>query len=471
SWGEGTSDANGTEANGTSATTNDATWLHRFYSTTFWSTAGGDFAAGASASTVVGADAFYSWSGSGVVADLQAWIQSPSGNNGWVLIGNEAAITTARRFASRSYAADPAFRPSLRISYTVPPPDPVGACCLDDGSCSQLTEAQCTLQGGSFQGDLTACMPDMCPLVLTPFVDPLPIPSLATPVSGTIGGVATYDIPIVEFKRKLHRDLPATTLWGYGGQYPGPTILASRGSPVTVHWTNDLRDSTGALRTQHYLPVDLCLHGPDTKGDGARAVVHLHGGHVAHESDGYPDSTMNPGQSQTYFYPNNQESSLIWYHDHALGITRLNVMMGLAGGYLIRDPEENALNLPSGAYEVPLVIQDRSFHPDGTLKYPATWQDHFFGDMAVVNGMIWPYFNVDRATYRFRLLEGSNSRAYTLSLSNGLPFTVIGGDGGLLAKPVVRSSVTMTPGERLDVLVDFSSVAPGTEIRLLNSAA
>ncbi len=191
--------------------------------------------------------------------------------------------------------------------------------------------------------------------------------------------------------------------------------------------------SEGELRTEHILPVDLCLHGPNMQGNTPRTVVHLHGGHVAAENDGYPEDTMLPGEEQTFFYPNLQLPATVWFHDHALGITRLNVYMGLAGLFLIRDQFEADLGLPSGDFEIPLVIQDRSFNADGSLAYPAAWQDHFFGEYVLVNGKVWPYLEVRRGLYRFRLLNGSNSRVYTLSLSNGASFQQIGTDGGLAA--------------------------------------
>ena len=468
-WGEGTSDASGDESSGAPSTTNDATWIHRFYNTQLWTAAGGDYASTASATTAVADQAFYTWSGAGVASDIQGWLNNPTTNFGWLIVGVESG-NSQKRYASRHYAADITFRPKLQITYTVGPPTPAGACCFSNGVCDTLSAADCSSGGGTYQGDGTTCSEGLCPLVLTPFVDSLVVPPLAVPTSGTQGGVATYDIGIVEFKKKLHRDLPPTTVWGYDSLYPGPTILATPGNPVTVKWSNDLRDSTGALRTEHYLPVDLCMHGPDTEGAGARVVTHLHGGHVPPSVDGYPDSTYNPGQSRTYVYPNNQQASLIWYHDHAIGITRLNVMMGLAGGYVITDSVEAALNLPSGPYDVPLVLQDRSFNPDGSLAYPAVWDEHFFGDFAVVNGTVWPYMNVRRGAYRLRLLGGSNSRAWMLKMSNGAPFVVIGGDGGLLERPVVRDSLLLTPGERIDTIVDFSPYAPGTEIILQNSA-
>jgi len=196
----------------------------------------------------------------------------------------------------------------------------------------------------------------------------------------------------------------------------------------------------------------------------------------------------------TFNYPNAQPPTTLWYHDHALGITRINVMSGLAGFYLLRDPAdlvEQALNLarqglPSPAkYEMPLVIQDRTFKatdpvtgknelwfPDVGLN-PAIhpyWMPEFFGNTIVVNGLAWPNMNVDRGQYRLRVLDGSNARFYTLSFSNKMPFTQIGCDGGYLKAPVTLTELTIAPGERVDILVDFSGLAPGTKVILTNTA-
>ena len=469
-WGEGTSLAAGDESNGAPATTGDATWVHRFYSNQFWTTPGGQWFPTASAALTVSSETFYTWTGAAMVSDVQGWLNSPASNFGWSVIGKETGGGNTQKPFHTKEATDPAFRPVLSITYVHTPPTPTGACCLGDGNCSEVTEAECTSLGGTYRGDDTDCIPDLCPVVLTPFVDPLPIPAVAIPTAGQIGHAATYDIELREVTQQLHRDLPPTRVWGYDGSYPGPTIVAFRDEPVTVNWISDLRDSNGALRTTHYLPVDECLHGPDTFGQSPRTVVHLHGGHVPAESDGYPEATMLPGEQLTYVYPNNQEAAPLWYHDHALGITRLNVMMGLAGFYLLRDSVEVALNLPSGQYEIGLAIQDRSFHADGSLMYPAMWHEHFFGDKILVNGKVWPYLNVKQGKYRFRMLEGSNSRTYRLSLSNGAPFTVIGTDGGLLEAPVTRNVLTMSPGERMDVVIDFAPFAAGTEIILRNDA-
>ena len=180
-------------------------------------------------------------------------------------------------------------------------------------------------------------------------------------------------------------------------------------------------------------------------------------------------------------YPNSQQAATIWYHDHALGMTRLNVVGGLAGFYFIRDKKDKVEgNLPKGKYEIPLAIQDRVFNDDGTFNFPIEptnpdvhpyWGPEFFGDTIMVNGLVWPKMDVDRAAYRFRILDGSTARFYNLSLSNGMNFTVIGVEGGFLKSAASVKNILIAPGERFDVLVDFSGVAPGTEIILQNSAS
>jgi spore coat protein A len=253
-------------------------------------------------------------------------------------------------------------------------------------------------------------------------------------------------------------------VWGFNGCYPGPTIEARSNEPVLVKWVNN-------LPAKHHLTVDHHLHGPDKyPGDPRpRAVVHLHGGHVPPESDGYPEATMVPGESAVYAYPNNQQAATLWYHDHALGVTRLNVYMGLAGLYLIRDDFEKQLDLPRGEYEIPLVIQDRSFRGDGSLSYPDVWEEEFFGDTILVNGRVWPYLDVKPRPYRFRIVNGSNSRTYILTLDPGQPFYQIGTDGGFLPEPVELKTIALVSGERVDVVIDFSKRRG--EVSLVNSAS
>jgi spore coat protein A len=509
-WGEGSSNAPGEEGGGAAAATGDTTWTHRFYPASTWSTPGGDFAGSASATTLVNREGIYAWTSTQMAVDVQAWLDDPSMNFGWLVKSEEPSTNTktAKRFDSRSHPTAQN-RPQLTITFTAPLdtgaccladgtcvvttaagcagqggtyqgdgsscapspcPQPTGACCLVDGTCVVTTAAGCAGQGGTYQGDGAPCTPSPCPVILEPFVDPLPIPGVAIPVSGAPGAMADYELAVTELEQELHRDLAPTTVWGYGGSYPGPTIEASVGQRVTVRWANDLRDPAGALRQHHFLPVDPCPHGPDTEGDAPRTVVHLHGGHVESNSDGYPEDTTLPGESNLYVYPNQQLPATLWYHDHALGITRLNVIMGLAGFYLLRDAFEQGLGLPAGAYEIPLAIQDRSFAPDGSLLYPAAWQEDFFGDTILVNGKVWPYLDVARGKYRFRVLNGSNSRTYELALSNGAVFHQIGTDGGLLAAPVPIDRLRLSPGERADLVVDFEPYGPGTELRLTNSA-
>jgi spore coat protein A, manganese oxidase len=289
---------------------------------------------------------------------------------------------------------------------------------------------------------------------LAKFVDALPIPDLLRGSS--------IQLTMTEFKQQLHRDLPPTTVWGYNGSYPGPVIEAVSGMPLSVTWTND-------LPARHLLDVDERLDGMQGVPE-VRTVTHLHGGHVPPECDGHPERWYGPGSSITCCYPNAQPSATLWYHDNAMGIARLNVAAGLAGLYLVRGPREAALNLPSGPYEIPLVIQDRKFDSDGRLMYPCPWESEFYGDAIVVNGKVWPYLEVEPRNYRLRLLNASNARFFELSLSSGQPFHQIGTDGGLLPRPVQVTSLLLAPGERADVIVDFAG-KNGQTILLTNQAA
>jgi spore coat protein A len=325
---------------------------------------------------------------------------------------------------------------------------------------------------------------------LARFVDPLPIPRVIYP-SGTLGGVPLFNVTMRQFRQTLHRDLPPTTLWGYNSQYPGPTFEARRDRPVAVRWEN-------ALPTAHMLPLDPTVHGAEPPTPEVRTVVHLHGHKVLPESDGYPEAWFTHGFAQTgpsfatrtYHYPNDQPATTLWYHDHALGITRLNLYTGLEGFYILRDDVEDALNLPSGLYEIPLMIQDRSFSSDGSLLYPVqtpgdpevppVWVPEFFGDAVLVNGTVWPFLEVEPRKYRFRILNASNARFYHLTLNEstatgaglgrpGPAFFQIGTDGGLLPAPVRLTDLTVGPAERFDVVVDFTG-ADGRFFALNNDA-
>jgi spore coat protein A len=304
------------------------------------------------------------------------------------------------------------------------------------------------------------------PSTLVPFVDPLPIPVIAKPnrVKHTAGRPAPgqfYRLKMSSIVVKVHRDIPETTVWVYGDSFPGPTIEARREKPVQVEWVNDLPE-------QHFLPIDTTLCGAERGNPEVRAVVHLHGGRVPPESDGYPESWYPPGKSATYSYPNAQDAAMLWYHDHAMGIERLNLYAGLFGAYIIRDDEEDALNLPRGKYEVPLMLSDRMIRKDGQLYYPASrdpegpWVSEVFGDCFLVNGKLMPYFEVEPRRYRFRILNASNARFFRLTLDNRQSFHQIGTDQGLLAAPIEARRLQLAPGERADVIVDFSESVAST---------
>jgi spore coat protein A, manganese oxidase len=370
------------------------------------------------------------------------------------------------------------------------------------------------------------------PLYTRPLLDPRAIAKFATPLPnplapGFILAPDTAAFPGSDFYRVSQRQirwqilpagLPQTDVWAYGDpnnagtfSYPGHTIIArstyapvngkGRGKPVRVQYYNQ-------LPLEHLLPIDKHLHGTEMGEPDVRTVVHLHGGkNVGPESDGYPEAWVTPdGRTIEHFvhhlpavrtpynpfpfvYPNSQEAANLWFHDHALGVTRLNVYAGLAALYMIRDDNEDALVagglLPAYPYEVPVVIQDRMFYPDGSLAYPdvpapslagftpwpggPTIQPEFFGEVIVVNGKAWPRMEVEPRKYRVRFLNGSDSRFYNLSLSSGQPFHVIGMEGGLLNAPVAVTQLTLGPAERADCIIDFATMR-GQTVTVRNNA-
>jgi spore coat protein A, manganese oxidase len=307
---------------------------------------------------------------------------------------------------------------------------------------------------------------------LAPFVDPLPIPAVAQPVGKHLNPsrraqVPFYRIAMEEFYSKIHRDVAPTRFWGYGNSVPGPTIEAHSGQAIMVDWPN-------RLPSKHFLPIDHNLMGAEKGGAESRTVVHVHGGRVPPDSDGWPEDCYTPGKSVTYHYPNQQEAAMLWYHDHAMGINRLNICAGMAGLYVVRDSFEDALNLPKGEFEVPLVLMDRMIRADGQIYYPVTqlpdapWIPEYIGNAVLINGKLLPYLDVLPRKYRFRVLNASNARFYFLSLDNGAPFQQIGTDQGLLPAPVKMNQLAIAPGERADVVLDFAEHR-GQRILLRNS--
>lgn len=353
------------------------------------------------------------------------------------------------------------------------------------------------------------------PATIPKFVNRLEKPPVFEPF--LINDKHLYHIDICKFEEQvLPQGFPKTTVWGYGGvvrdsktcgarytrSSPGATIEAVRGIPVMVNWRNLLIGS-------HQFAVDPTLHWanpnmmpmdppkpwpafPPGFSDAqfpVPAVTHLHGAEVSSFSDGHPEAWFTSYEEKgpaffscMYEYPNKQEPTTLWYHDHTLGMTRLNVYAGLAGFYLLRDPDNDGrekFDLPEGDYEIPLVIQDRSFHSDGSLAFneqgidPSIhpyWFPGMLGNTIMVNGKVWPNLNVERRQYRFRILNGSNDRFYRMKLSNGMGFIQIGSDGGYLPEPVELDTLLIAPAERMDILMDFSEITPGTSIILTNDA-
>jgi spore coat protein A, manganese oxidase len=302
------------------------------------------------------------------------------------------------------------------------------------------------------------------PGTLKRYVDPLPIPEAARPMgqrsspSNPAEKLAWYRMTMAEFESRVHRDLGPTRQWGFNGASPGPTIEVRSGKGVLVEWAN-------ALPQRHLFAIDHNLHGAERDKPEVRAVVHLHGAKAPPESDGYPEQWFTAGKSQLCHYPNAQDACALWYHDHAMGINRLNIYAGLLGLYIIRDDQEDSLGLPHGEREIPLMLCDRKFTADGQLSYDvspdpaAPWMPEFYGNCTLINGKLFPYLDVEPALYRFRVLNGSNAQFFNLSLSSGQSIAQIGADQGLLPAPVPAKIVSLAPGERADLAIDFSGSA------------
>ena len=301
-------------------------------------------------------------------------------------------------------------------------------------------------------------------LALTPFVDPLPVPHLLR----ASGPHRNLTLRMREIHAKVHHDVPATRMWSYG---PDPcTVFEARAhQPLEITWINDLPQ-------EHFLPIDYSLHGSGHDVPDVRTVAHLHGAKVQSQYDGYPTDWFGVGQRRTCTYPIQQDATALWFHDHAMGINRLNTYAGMFGMALIRDDKEDALQLPAGKYEIPLILYDRDFTTDGQLFYDTSgdekspWIPEFSADALLVNGVIKPYLEVEPRLYRFRLLNTANSRFYILSLSGNAPFTMIGSDQGLLPRPLEMQRLILGCAERADILIDFGKHA-GKNIHLRTGAS
>jgi spore coat protein A, manganese oxidase len=322
------------------------------------------------------------------------------------------------------------------------------------------------------------------PMSLTPYRVPMPIPpKAAQDADGVIRLKAEQSI------QAMHQRLPAVTVWGYNQDalpgntekrktagYLGPTIELHKNSSTTVEFTNNLQEPHPRI------PIDTSLPGIDTRGTGPRILTHLHGGFVTGTNDGNPHATHDEygkDETQTVTYPAHPRATTLWYHDHALGMTRLNVYAGLAGFLRMRDDfdtgrVDNSIGIPGGSYEVPILIQDKTFR-NGQLFYSptTTWIPEFFGNTPVINGAVQPFLTVEPRKYRLTFLNGSQSRFYNLELAiganQGPTFHQIGSEGGMFDAPVATNRILLLPAERADVIVDFSGFE-GQNLELKNRA-
>lgn len=232
----------------------------------------------------------------------------------------------------------------------------------------------------------------------------------------------------------------------FNGSIPGPTIRHIRGDDVDIRFNNEI---------------------------GQESIIHWHGLIVPPAMDGHPRDVISSG-TYNYQFTLNQRSGTYWYHPHPHHITGEQVYRGLSGFYFIEDEEEKSLNLPKGQYEIPLVIQDRRVNDSGEVVFNPTMPERMMtgllGDLILVNGMPAPYHEVEPGLYRLRILNGSNARIYNIAFQNGAPFTVIGTDGGLLPKPIEASELLMAPGERADILVDFSDGFSDSVVQLISKS-
>ncbi|MFF2041094.1 multicopper oxidase family protein [Kitasatospora sp. NPDC058170] len=338
-------------------------------------------------------------------------------------------MVTRRRMIGAALASGAGvlvMRSTLHPAATATAADGSGAADAMDGMAGMAGTGAADGTGGATPG----------PVV--PFTTAMPIPPVLSPTS-TDGGADTYTVTMLKVRTRI---LPGrlTEVLTYNGSFPGPTIRARSGRKVVVKQVNRLDR-----------PVS----------------VHLHGARVPVDSDGGPMNLVNPGAAKTYTYPNDQPHAPLWYHDHAHHMESEHVYRGLSGFYLLTDEAERALPLPSGQYELPIALRDARFDEAGRLVYQM--DDPFNRTTILANGRPWPYVEVAARKYRLRLLNSSNLRFFSLRLADGGPMTLIGTDGGLLERPFTTDTVDLSPGERADVVIDFSRYPIGTRLVLQNT--
>jgi len=245
-----------------------------------------------------------------------------------------------------------------------------------------------------------------------------------------------YSNTIEAFTQQVYPNLGSAHLTGYNGTAPGPTYYVEKGTETIIRYLN--------------------------KGEQTSSV-HLHGSYTHSAWDGWAADEIQPGQYKDYYYPNTETARSIWYHDHAENHTAADAYYGQAGMYIIYDPAEDSLKLPTGKYDVPLAISDKAYQSNGDLASPNGNTENFFGDIIHVNEQPWPYLSVEPRKYRLRFYDMSLSRPYTLyfadSDGNWIDFQVIASDSGLFGGPVTTNDLTIAMGERYEVVVDFCNHA------------
>ncbi|WBC07610.1 multicopper oxidase family protein [Micromonospora sp. WMMA1947] len=270
-----------------------------------------------------------------------------------------------------------------------------------------------------------------------PFTVPLPVPPVLRP-SAVVGGTDVYDLSVRSTTTEI---LPGvrTPVLGYNGRFVGPTIRARRGRPAIVRLNNGLHHPTN---------------------------VHLHGASVAAASDGHPMDVVEPGRLRTYHYPNRQHGATLWYHDHSHHMEAEHVYRGLHGFYLIDDDAERRFGLPTGRYDIPIMLRDARIAADGTLAFDPA--DPFVQQTTLANGKPQPVLRVAARRYRLRLLNGAIQRNFQLSLT-GADMIQVATDGGLLPAPVPRTELALSPGERAEIVVDFRRSPVGSRLVLADT--
>jgi FtsP/CotA-like multicopper oxidase with cupredoxin domain len=274
---------------------------------------------------------------------------------------------------------------------------------------------------------------------------PLPAPKVS------VGDTDYFTITQQQVKAQILPDRQ-TTIWGYNGMTPGPTIYVEQHRKAVVRQICALPDRHPEL------------------GYNVWTSTHLHGSCSLPEYDGYASDITTPGAFKDYQYPNIQDARTLWYHDHGVHITANNAYMGLAAQYILHSDAELALPIPHGHYDLPMILKDAMFQENGDLVIDDNNENGIYGDVILVNGVPWPRMDVEPRKYRFRVLNASVSRSYDLSLDTGEPLTVIGTDGGLMPAPQPCAHVKVGMAERYEIVIDFSKYKPGQKVTLRNES-